>query len=105
LPPPHFRCTPWSSTKKTKENNINYVGINMVRMILLKRSDNHGIAAGAAFDDFPRHHQPTPTPELITPLPPVDIGMGTLRRRWEKGSTPKKTHPPSPCTTRRLKRQ
>jgi hypothetical protein len=96
---------PWSLTKKTTKNDIFYVGINMVRMILLKQSDNHGIAAGAAFDDFPRHQQPTPTPELITPFLPVDTGMGTLWRRWEKGSTPKKTHPPSPCTMRRLKRQ
>jgi hypothetical protein len=105
LPSTHFCHTPWSSTKKRQKNGIFYVGVNMVRMILLKWRGNHGIAIGAAIDDLPCHHQPTPTPKLITPLPPVNTGMGTPRRRWEKGSTPKKTHPPPPCTTRSLRRQ
>ena len=78
----------------------------MVRMIILKRRMHHGIAVDAAVDDLPRHMKsPPPPPQLITTLPSVDTRVGTPRRRWEKGSTPIKTHPPSPCTTRRSKRR
>jgi hypothetical protein len=104
LPPAYFRRAPWSSPKKRPNNDIFYIGINMVRMIILKRRMHHGIA-NAAVDDLPCHLKSPPTPQLITPLPSVDTRMGTPRRRWEKGSTPIKTHPPSPCTTRRSKRR
>ena len=107
MPPAYFRRAPWSSTKKRQKNDIFYIGINMVRMIILKRRMHHGIAVNAAVDDLPGHLKLPPTPQLITPLPStsVDTRMGTPRRRWEKGLTPIKTHPPSPCTTRRSKRR
>jgi hypothetical protein len=78
----------------TTKNDIFYIGINMVRMIILKRRMHHGIAVNAAIDDLSRHLKSPPPPQLITPLPLVDTKMGTPRRRWEKGSTPIKTHPP-----------
>jgi len=99
LPPTHFRHAPWSSTKKRQNNDIFFKGINMVRMIILKRRMHLGIAVNAAVDDLPRLRKSPPPPQLITPLPSVDTRMGTPRRQWEKGSTPIKTHPPSPCTT------
>jgi len=74
-------------------------------MIILKRRMHHEIAINAAVDDLPRHLKSPPPPQFITPLPSVDTKMGTPRRQWEKGSTPTKTHPPSPCTTRRSKRR
>ena len=77
----------------------------MVRMIILKQKINHGIAVNAAVDDLPCHLNSPPPPQLIIPLPTFDTGMGTLRCRWEKGLTPPKNHPPSPCTMRRPKRQ
>ena len=74
-------------------------------MIILKWRMHHGIAVNAAVDDLPHHLKSPPTPQLITPLPSVDTRMGTPRRRWEKGLTPIKTHPPSPYKTRRSKRR
>jgi hypothetical protein len=68
--------------KKRPKNDIFYIGINMVRMIILKRRMHHGIAVNAAVDDLPRHLKSPPTPQLITPLPSVDTRMGTPRRRW-----------------------
>jgi hypothetical protein len=46
------------------------------------------------------HHLPLPLPICTssTALLPVDTGLGTHWRRWEKGSSPQKTHPPSPST-------
>ena len=73
----------------------------MVRMILLKRGGDHGIAVDAAADDHSCRRLPHPTPQPNPSLPPtVNAEIGTPRRRWEKGSTPKKTHPPPPCVTR-----
>ncbi len=43
-------------------------------------------------------HLPRPPQHHIIVPPPTSTGTGTPRRRWEKGSTPKKTHPPTTCT-------
>ena len=78
----------------------------MVRMFLLKRSGDHGIAVSTAAVD-PSYRRP-PTPTTISTIQfslLVIASMGTPRRRWEKGSTPKKNHPPSPCMTRHPKRR
>jgi len=80
--------------KNDQKNYIFYIGINMVRMIILKQRMHHGIAVNAAVDDLPRHLKSPPPPQLITPLQSVDTRMGTPRRRWEKGSTLKKKTPP-----------
>jgi hypothetical protein len=79
--------------KKQQKNDIFYVGIHMVWMIILKQRSNRGIAVGAAVDNLPRHQHPFTPPQLITPLWLVDTGLGMPRRRWEKGSTPKKNTP------------
>ena len=77
----------------------------MVRMIILKWRMHHGIAVNTAVDNLPRHLKSPPPPQLITPLSSVDTRMGTPQRQWEKGSTPKKKHPPSPCMMRQSKRR
>ena len=87
--PTHFRRAPWSLTEKHPKNDIFYIGTNMVRMVYLKRRGNHEIAVKTAFDNLPRHRQPTPPPQLITPPPLADTKVRTPQRRWE-GSTPKK---------------
>ena len=105
MPPINFPRAPWLSTKKHQKNDIFYIGTNMVRVVYLKRRGNHEIAVGTAVNDLPRHQQPTPPPQLITPLSLADTGVGTPRCRLEKGSTPKNTQPPPPCTTHRSKRR
>ena len=80
----------------------------MVRMVYLKQRGNHEIAVVNAVDNLPRHQQPTPPPQLITPLILADTKVRTPQRRWgKKGSTPKKIHPspPPPCTTHCSTRQ
>ena len=76
----------------------------MVRMVYLKRRGNHEIAVKTAVDNLPRHQQPTPPPQLITPPPLADTKVRTPQRRWEKRARLPKNHPPPPsCSTRRLK--
>jgi hypothetical protein len=74
----------------------------MVRMVYLKRRGNHEIAVKTAVDNLPRHQQPTPPPQLITPPPLADTKVRTPQRQWEKRARLPKNHPPPPsCTTRR----
>ena len=66
----------------------------MVRMFLLKRSGDHGIAVSTAAVNLSCRRPPTPTPIFTIQFSSLVIAaMGTPRQRWEKGSLPKKTTP------------
>ncbi len=91
-------CCWWKETK----NWFFYVGITMVRLTILRNGVHHGAVPST-----------TPVPPLLShrqrPLSSTILSTTTLAkgaalpRRWEKGSTPKKTHRTthaSPCTTR-----
>jgi hypothetical protein len=97
----HFRRKPWLPTKNDKKNDILYIGITMVWMILLKRRVKHETTNGTAFSSLLcLPHLPRPPQHHIIVPPPTSTGMGMPRHQWEKGSTPKKNHPPTTCTTR-----
>ena len=63
----------------------------MVRMVYLKRRCNHEIAVKTTVDNLPRHQQPTPPPQLITPPPLADTKVGRLSVGGKKGLDSQKT--------------
>jgi hypothetical protein len=79
----------------------------MVRMLLLKMRIGNAIAAGGAIVGLLHlPHPPKLLPSPINSTIPTKRGGGTPQRRWEKGSTPKKTHcPTTPKTNYCLKRR
>ncbi len=81
--------------EKTAKNGTLYVGISMVCITLLKKKVDHGLAAGNALGSLLYFTRPPKTPPPCFPLSlPASTGGGTPWCQWEKGSTPKKKHPP-----------